>query len=474
MKNSTEYADWPLEAIANAFRDHSLTAEELVRYCISRHEAVGVNPLLPPLGTYKLWEPETTLSHARAADACFAALADLGRLQGVPVSIKDIYGVKGWPTYAGSAGRLPAKWENEGPLVLALRRQLAVLTGKTSTVEFAYGALGLNSHWGTPRNPWDDRKHRVCGGSSSGAALSLVEGSAFLALGTDTGGSIRIPASFTGVVGLKTTKHYLSTDGIVPVSRSLDTPGFLSRTVADLAYAFPAVDPTTAGDTSTAKPIAPIALSSIRIGISDDVFWDDCSPGITEAVKAALDELARSGARISTVPFPEATPAFALHSQGGLAAAELSEFLHSELPQFLETLAPDVKTRVSAAKNLTALEYLQRRRYYARLAAQAADRFKSIDVLMTPTVAISPPSVSEIDDSEAHRRANILAIRNPGIVNTLGLCALTIPVGVDNNGMPVGLQVVAKANDDRRLLAIGLACEAALGTGRQRVGRPRI
>jgi aspartyl-tRNA(Asn)/glutamyl-tRNA(Gln) amidotransferase subunit A len=474
MKGYPEWADCPLEAIATAFRDNSLSAEALVQYCISRHEAVEASNVRPPINAYKLWDPETTLAHARAADTAFAAGFDLGPLQGVPISVKDIFGVKGWPTYAGSVKRLPAKWENEGPLIQALRRQLAVLTGKTSTVEFAYGGLGLNAHWGTPRNPWDRHHHRVCGGSSSGAALSLVEGSAFLALGTDTGGSVRIPASFTGVVGLKTTKNRLSTDGIVPVSHSLDTPGILSRTVADLAYAVPSVDPESLGGASRPNRITPINLSSIRIGISNEVFWDDCSPGVAEAVKTALDELGKSGARLQTTAFPEARDAFLLHTMGGLAAPELFEFLSSELPESLEAMAPDVRARLSVAKDLTALEYLQRRRRYAQLASQAADRFDAIDVLVTPTVAISPPILSEVDDSDAHRRANILAVRNPGIVNGLGLCALTIPVGVDKSGMPVGLQIIAKANDDRRLLAIGLACEAALGTSQQRLGRPSI
>jgi aspartyl-tRNA(Asn)/glutamyl-tRNA(Gln) amidotransferase subunit A len=241
-----------------------------------------------------------------------------------------------------------------------------------------------------------------------------------------------------------------------------------------LAYAVPSVDPESLGGASRPNRITPINLSSIRIGISNEVFWDDCSPGVAEAVKTALDELGKSGARLQTTAFPEARDAFLLHTMGGLAAPELFEFLSSELPESLEAMAPDVRARLSVAKDLTALEYLQRRRRYAQLASQAADRFDAIDVLVTPTVAISPPILSEVDDSDAHRRANILAVRNPGIVNGLGLCALTIPVGVDKSGMPVGLQIIAKANDDRRLLAIGLACEAALGTSQQRLGRPSI
>ncbi|HEY6335204.1 MAG TPA: amidase family protein, partial [Alphaproteobacteria bacterium] len=166
-----------LPSIAAALRRGEVSSLELVEAAIVRHKDVG-----GPLNAYKSWNTDEARLQARAADAAFASGADLGPLQGLPVSVKDLYGVKGWPTYAGTPRRLPERWEQEGPVVSALRRQLAVAVGKTHTVELAFGGLGVNPHWGTPLNPWDARTHRVPGGSSSGAGVSLLEGSALVAL----------------------------------------------------------------------------------------------------------------------------------------------------------------------------------------------------------------------------------------------------------------------------------------------------
>ncbi|MDH3640320.1 MAG: amidase, partial [Gammaproteobacteria bacterium] len=162
-------------------------------------------------------------------------------LLGVPVSVKDLFGVPGFPTYAGSPARLPAQFEESGPVVQTLQRRGAAITGKTHTVEFAFGGLGFNSHWPVPRNPWDNGAYRVSGGSSAGAGVSLYC-DARLALGTDTAGSVRIPASMTGVVGLKTSYGRWPMSGIVPLCPSLDSTGLLGHTVADVRYAFDVID----------------------------------------------------------------------------------------------------------------------------------------------------------------------------------------------------------------------------------------
>jgi aspartyl-tRNA(Asn)/glutamyl-tRNA(Gln) amidotransferase subunit A len=170
--------------------------------------------------------------------------ARVGPLQGLPVSIKDLFAAAGYPCLAGSSRRLPADpWERDGPLVAALRRQLGVIMGKTHMVEFAFGGTGHNSHWGAPYNSWDATAHRSVGGSSSGAGVSLLEGSALLAFGSDTAGSVWIPACMTGTVGLKVTLGRWPTDGVVPLSPTFDTPGLLARSVCDLAYGFAALDP---------------------------------------------------------------------------------------------------------------------------------------------------------------------------------------------------------------------------------------
>src|SRR5437763_9209480 len=229
----------PLIEIAQDLRDRRVTARELVEIAIARHERVGER-----LHAYSYWGPEQARAVALAADAAFVAGVSAGPLQGLPVSIKGLFAAQGYPCFAGSSRRLPADpWERDGPLVARLRRQLGVIMGKTHMVEFAFGGTGCNSHHGPPYNPWDAAAHRSVGGSSSGAGVSLLEGSAVLAFGSDTAGSVRIPACMTGNAGLKVTIGRWSTDGVVPLSFTFDTPGLLASSVSDLAYGFAALDP---------------------------------------------------------------------------------------------------------------------------------------------------------------------------------------------------------------------------------------
>jgi len=212
---------------------------DLVDLALDAHDRHGAR-----LNAYKTWDGPRVREQAEALHRMIATGVDLGPMMGIPVSVKDLYGVPGLPVFAGTSEALPGRWSRSGPVVSRLLAQMALVTGKTHTVEFAFGGIGINNHWGTPLNPWSrDDELRVPGGSSSGAGVSLLEGSAMLALGTDTAGSVRVPASFTGMVGLKTTFGRWSNDGIVPLSSSLDTPGILALSVLDVAYAFAAIDP---------------------------------------------------------------------------------------------------------------------------------------------------------------------------------------------------------------------------------------
>ena len=193
--------------------------------------------------------------------------------------------------------RLPEDpWERDGPLVARLRRQLGVITGKTHMVEFAFGGTGQNSHLGAPYNPWDTAAHRSVGGSSSGAGVSLLEGSAALALGSDTAGSVRIPASMTGNVGLKVTIGRWSTEGIVPLSFTFDTPGLLARSVADVAFGFAALDAAGIDPAGFLAQAGTCDLAEVRIGVGDPFLWRDCDPGIAETAEEAVRALAPSHA----------------------------------------------------------------------------------------------------------------------------------------------------------------------------------
>lgn len=458
----------PLAEIADALRERRLSARELVEAAIARHQRFGER-----LHAYSLWAPDRARESAAAADMAFAAGAIAGPLQGVPISIKDLFAAEGFPCFAGSSRGLPADpWEKDGPVVAGLRRQLGVIMGKTHMVEFAFGGTGLNSHWGAPRNPWDASAHRSPGGSSSGAGVSLLEGSALLALGSDTAGSVRIPASMTGNVGLKVTLGRWSTDGVVPLSRSFDTPGLLARSVADAAYGFAALDPAVGDAGRFLAKTGAATLDGVRIAVDDPLLWQDCDPGIAEAAKGAVDTLAREGAVLRTMALPEAAGAYAVFREGGVSAVELRSFLDQELPEWLAQLDPIIAPALRNAETLSAREYLARLGRLNALARSAAPRFDGIDVIASPTLCITPPLLSQIGDAQSYLDANRRIVRNTVAVNYLGLCGITLPVGLDRAGMPVGLQLIAPAWAEERLLAIALAAERVLGRAAERLGTP--
>ncbi len=211
-------ATTPALALYRGLRDGSVRAADLFAEACERHARHG-----DALNAYKLWLGEAGRAQAQAADAAFGVGSDLGPAQGLPLSVKDVFGIRGTPTFCGTARQLPDKYEAEGPVVTGLRRQLSVFSGKSHTVPFAFGVLGVNRHWGAPRNPWDASTHRLSGGSSSGAGVSLWEGSCVWAIGTDAGGSVRAPASFTGTVGLRTSIGRWPSGGEPPLSPTLDT-----------------------------------------------------------------------------------------------------------------------------------------------------------------------------------------------------------------------------------------------------------
>jgi len=456
----------PIAELALRLRDGSLTARALAEEAIANHERCG-----KALMAYSQWAPDHARKCADAADAAFAAGSVAGPLQGISVSVKDLFAVAGFPTFAGTPRRLPQKFEAEGPVVANLRRQLATLMGKTHMVEFAFGGTGHNAHYGAPRNPWDAGKHRSPGGSSSGAGVSLCEGSALLALGSDTAASVRLPAAMTGNAGLKFTKDRWSCDGVVPLSHTFDTPGILARSTADAAFGFAALDPQL-GDAYAFLRRVPAGVDGIRIGVADAFFWDGCENGIDAVVEGAIDRLARAGAVLVDTPLPEAQEAFAVFSEGGVSAIELRAFLDRELPDWLVTIDPVNVPALKRAESLTAREYLARLRRLKEAATIAAARFADVDVIATPTVRLSPHVLAEDTGPEQFWARNRGIVHNLVPVNFLTLCAATLPVGLDRLGLPVGLQLIAKGGDDERLVAIACAAERVLGTPRELLGTP--
>ena len=449
-----------LSRIAQKLRDGTLTARQLAQSACAAYAASE-----PELKAYVHWAGPQMLAQADAVDLFLGSGQDHGPLMGMPVSAKDLYGVPNMPIFAGTDAALPAAWQAAGPVVQAVTGQLGLISGKTHTVEFAYGGMGTNAHWGAPVNPWSAANApRAPGGSSAGAGVSLAQGSCLVALGTDTAGSVRVPAALTGQCALQTTRGRWSRAGIVPLSPSLDSPGILCRTVEDLAFAFGAIDP--------AKPGAmqARALSGLRIGVVRNIVWDGADASIAETTQVALATLESNGAALTDITLPHLDTALEIFGQGGLAAAELRAFMEMTFPERIARLDPMVRARVEMADQLAAVEYLRRAAVLSAAAQAAATVFDTVDVLVTPTVPISAPLLADLADPDAYRRANMLTLRNTAFVNLFGWCALSLPTGLDHNGIPVGLQMIAPPRQEEALLAMALGVEAALGRGPELLG----
>lgn len=460
-------ADTPLRTLHRELRGRRVFASAIVEKCVDQYSTRGAVD-----HAYALWTGEKARALAGTIDALLSLGADAGPLMGIPLSVKDIFGVPGLPTHAGLAAPLPNEWEAAGPVMAATLRQLASLMGKSHTVPFAFGGLGTSTMLGTPRNPWDTEAHRAPGGSSSGAGVSIASGTARLAFGTDTHGSVRVPASMTGVAGLKITAGRWPAKGIVPLSTTLDTPGLLALTADDLAFAFESLDPDLTGRRETA-PVIP-DVSDLVLGVARSFFWDDCSPGIGEAVWEAIIVLKDAGARLIDRDLPGCSEAFHVFRQGGVAASELAAFLEDRLPGTRQALEPNIVARIAAADNISASEYVRRRTAIQNWSAAAAAALDGVDALLSPTVAATPPTLAELEPEGAYPRINMLALRNTAVINFMGLCAVTLPVGRDALGMPVGLQLIGKPWAEPRLLAVARAAEDLIGTTRHILGHPPL
>ncbi len=490
-----------------------------IAQAVALHEASN-------LDAYVRFDAERALAQAAQVDAKVAAGEDPGPLAGVAVSVKDLYGVEGWPTRAGSKRDLPERWQREGFLVKALRSLGAVVVGKTHTVEFAFGGVGLNPGAGTPVNPWDADERRVPGGSSSGAGVSLWEGSAQLALGSDTGGSIRIPASATGVTGLRQTTGRWPTDGVVPLSSTLDTVGLLARTAADLRWACEAVDGlaragagratgdgapggtrlgwggpgsaegagTGAGALGTTQggsaedalgnvdggsaeggPDDPGGLDGLRIGVPWSSYaWERSEPGVVATVRRALGELETAGATLLDMDLPEFDQVGREYLAGTIVTPECIEFLERELPEWLAVLDPVIGRRLDDGRNTAAADYVRVQRLRRRASAAVHDRMASAraDVLAVPTLPVSPPTVESLAKLDAYREANRRMLSCTSPASMLDMCAVSLPAGLDPLGMPAGLQLIGRKGADPALLAMAAAVEATLGDPPARLGTP--
>jgi len=434
---------------------------ELTETLLARAEALN-----GPLNAFNLITAERALAEARAAETLIQAGRRLGPLHGIPYGVKDIFDVAGLPTTAGSR----MLGENIADADAWVTRRMSeagmIVLGKTVTVEFARGIAGLNHIQGTPHNPWSAEPH-MPGGSSAGSGVAVAAGLVPMALGSDTGGSVRAPAGLCGTVGLKTTVGRVGRSGAFPVSWTLDSVGPLTRTVEDAALAYQAmlgVDPdddTTHGiDLDDVMPTLRSGVEGLRIGIPRDLFFDDLDAEVEAAVAAAAEVFRGLGAGIQDVDFPEARAADPLGAflSGPEACVIHEDRLANRADEFDHLVGP----RMLDDRDISAVDYLKSQLEITGLRASMQQSLAQVDVLLAPTTAGPALPVSEVDlPHEQHKPISRRYSRNTRIGNLLDLCGLSLPCGFTEAGLPIGLMLQALPFREDLVLQAGHAYEQA-------------
>ncbi len=401
--------------------------------------------------------PDAAQEAAQAADRRAARGLSLGPLDGKLVSIKDLLDVAGQVTTAGAKMRRDsAPAAQDAPVVQRLRAAGAVIVGKTNMTEFAFSGVGINPHFGTPGNAADVL--HIPGGSSSGAGVSVGRGLVDIAIGSDTGGSVRIPAAFNGVTGFKPTQARVTRDGAFPLSYTLDALGPLARTVADCA----AADAIMAGAIPQALP--PRSLQGLRIGLPQGLPWTDCSAEVLAQTEQAIASLQAHGASIRKLPWQALMAAPAqLQSEGTLIAAEAAAIHQQALVDSRDAFDPRVLSRMDKGRALTAPYYIQLLQQRQQWTARMDAAMQEVDLLLLPTVAITAPRIAPLlEDDSAFFAANALILRNTSIFNFYDLPAISLPLPRVAGSLPVGLMLVGARMQDANLLALAAAAEQAL------------
>ncbi len=383
-----------------------------------------------------------------------------GPLDGVPVAWKDLFDIAGLPTTAGSrilAGAAPAS--RDAPVVARMRDVGMICVGRVNMTEFAYSGIGLNPHYGTPRNPYGTDAPRIPGGSSSGSAVAVARGLVPVSIGSDTGGSVRIPAAFNGIVGYKTSGGRYPMDGVFPLSRTLDTLGVLCRSVTDAVL----VDAALRGASAPSVHASP--LPGRRILVPRTVVFEDIEPAVEGNFSAALRRLAADGAVIEHLHLPVFDEVMGLISRHGAIAAAEAYVLHRARIEGPEASAMDrrVASRVRLGANISLWDYISLVQERERLVAKAAGLFACGTVVAFPTVVHTAPRIAELEaDDDLFGRVNSRTLRNTMLGNFLDWCGISVPTGVDGNGLPTALLLSGPAGGDDGLLSLGMSAEPVI------------
>jgi aspartyl-tRNA(Asn)/glutamyl-tRNA(Gln) amidotransferase subunit A len=455
----------PIREIGALFRKRRLSPFELTKLMLERIERLN-----PKLNAFLTVSEEQALAQAKRAEGELlgrrSKKRDRGPLHGIPISLKDNIYTKGLRTTGGSAVLRDFVPLRDATIVRQLREAGAVLLGKTNLHEFAYGVTTNNPHFGPSRNPWD--LERIPGGSSGGSAAAVAAGLCYGSIGTDTGGSVRIPASLCGVVGLKPTLGLASVDGVIPLSPTLDCVGPFGRSAADAALLGDALFVRGRGEPSLQASVGKRRRDGLRLGVPREFFYDVLSPEVKCAIDATLRSLQESGARFvevslpslaesedagNQIAWPEATH---VHEQAGwfpARAAEYSEEVRSRL---------EAGTKVPATTYLRALEMREKFIRQLHLALAAA----KVDALVVPTTPIAAPLIGEektaIGNASYPTRALLLRLNRPA--NLAGVPAISVPCGATESGLPVGLQFIGAASSEAVLVQLAARIEGMRGS----------
>ncbi|MFH8569174.1 amidase [Streptomyces sp. NPDC017993] len=450
-----------LTEAARAIRTGQLSPVELTTSVLARIDAVDGR-----LGAYVTVAADAALDAAVRAEREISERGPRGPLHGIPMGLKDLIDVQGLPTTASSNVRAGHVADHDSHVAALLKAAGAVLLGKTHTHEFAYGLT-------TPQtsNAWD--QGRIAGGSSGGSAVAVAAGAATFALGTDTGGSIRVPAALNGMVGFKPTYGLVSRHGVTSLSWSLDHVGPISRTVRDAALVLSATaghDPRDPASVSGQTPdfSGGANLKGLKVGVPRNHYFEQVSPEVEEAVRRAIDRLAELGAELVDVEIPMARYIQAV--QWGLMVPEATAYHERSLRATADLYAPDVRVLLEAGELTSAGDYLRAQRARTQMRDAWARMFDGIDVLAAPTVPMTAAKAGQetvewADGTKEGVSDSYVRLSAPA--NVTGAPALTLPVGHDAAGLPIGMQLMARPFRDATVLRVGRAYEeAATDAGR--------
>ena len=445
--------------IAGRIRKGEISSTELVEYLLARIESLD-----DKLNAFQLLCNESAIEQARSADQALRAGKDLGVLHGIPYAAKDLFDVKGLPTKAGAKLLERNIASKDAAVIYKLSQAGMILLGKTNTVQLAFSGLGINHDHGTPHNPWS-QDHHLPGGSSSGSGVAVAAGMVPMALGADTGGSVRVPASLCGTVGLKTTVGRVSRAGVYPLSWTLDSVGFLTRSVEDAATVYQCVQGADINDEITLGRTPHDVLKELKNGVrgmrlafAESMFQEDLHPEVEKAVREGGSVFEELGAQVSSIEFTEAQEALQLNPGGVIVAAEGYTLNKRLLEEHFDELDPVVAHRMIKGKDVQASTYLENSVATKRLRSEAGNTLKDVDALIVPTTPVPAQPVSEVDtDLDNYLKRNTLYLRNTRVGNVLNMCGLSIPCGFTKEGFPIGLLIYGKPFQEDVVLRAGYA-----------------